>query len=128
MLALVVAGCDSLNQDQLLVRVSSESTSPRSIESKIVSLLTSYAEEHEFLDKTKESRVSGTLVYFQSKDEYFPISLGARVVDDGVVIDLLHFHPGGGETEAYSTMKNQLLALLKYQFGASVTSIPYGHA
>jgi hypothetical protein len=125
-LALVVAGCDSLNQDQLLVRVSRESTSPLIIESKIVSVLTSYAEENELLDKTKESRVTGTLVYFQSKDEYFPISLGARRVTDGVVVDLLHFHPGGGETDAYSKMKNQLLALLRSQFGAGVTSVPYG--
>jgi len=125
-LALAVAGCDSLNQDQLLVRVSSESLSPKSIESKIVSVLTSYAEENEFLDKTRESRVNGTLAYFQSKDEHFPISLGARRVADGVVIDLLHFHPGGGETDAYSEIKRQLLALLKSQFGASVTSVPYG--
>ena len=69
--------------------------------------------------------VEDALLFYQSNDEYFPITLGARKVKDGIVVDLIQFHPGSGETEMYSQMKNDVLVILEKQYGVEVNSLPY---
>ena len=124
-LVFVLTGCDTLNQGQVLVRVSSLNELSKGPETKAISVLSSFADSKGLLDKTNESKVDGTLVYFEGRDKYFPILLGARWVSDGIVIDILHFHPGGGETETYTAIKEELLSLLKLEFGDRVTTVPY---
>ncbi|WP_078118466.1 hypothetical protein [Thiosocius teredinicola] len=126
LIAFCLFGCDSLNRDQLLVRSGIKAEEAKSLEVSVAEVVTAFAEKKGLINKKAESQVQGTLLYYQSSDEYFPITLGARTVADGVVVDLLHFHPGSGETEAYSQMKRELSETVIGRFGAAVTVMEDG--
>ncbi|MES9946692.1 MAG: hypothetical protein ABW080_17200 [Candidatus Thiodiazotropha sp.] len=126
LIAFGLFGCDTFNRDQLLVRSAIGNEEAKSVEISVAEAATAFAENKGLINKTAESKVQDTLLYYQSSDEYFPITLGARKVADGVVIDLLHFHPGSGETAAYSQMKLELSEILIGRFGTAVTVMEDG--
>ena len=63
------------------------------------------------------------MVYFEQNVEYFPIRLGARVVNSRVVVDLSQFYPGWSETHEYSRLKASLLRRLKLKFQGRVLEV-----
>ena len=99
--------------------------SSEALEIAVTRSISKYAESKGFVNKSGESMVEGTLLFYQGNDEYFPITLGARKVKDGVVVDLTHFHPDSDETEMYSQMKNDVLVILEKQYSIEVNSLPY---
>lgn len=126
LIAFSLSGCDTFNRDQLLVRTAITAEESKSVELSVAEVVSAFAEKKVFINKTAESGAQGTLLFYQSNDEYFPITLGARTVADGVAIDFMHFHPGSGETTAYSRMKKELTGILIARFGSAVTVMEDG--
>ena len=75
------------------------------------------------MERCPRKRVNSTLVYFAEPAEHFPTTLGARVVGDSIVVDLVCFHPGPGKSKAFSVARMLLDASLRDQFGTRLSIV-----
>lgn len=90
----------------------------------VKSVLTSTAARLKFRDITGLSLVPNVIASWQQQESENPIKLMARVINDRVVIDLMHYPGTLGETPDYRTAKDLLLENLRKEFGKKVVVIP----
>ena len=90
----------------------------------VKSVLTSTAARLKFRDITGLSLVPNVIASWQQQESENPIKLMARVINDRVVIDLMHYPGTLGETPDYRTAKDLLLENLRKEFGRKVVVIP----
>jgi hypothetical protein len=112
MLLTALGGCDTFNQAQFLIPDPSPANRDR-----VMGVVKSAAVSAGMVDRTDRSKVTDTLIYFEEPVEYFPTTLGARGTSEYIVIDLACFHPGSGESPAFSVTKKSLESALKTEFG-----------
>jgi hypothetical protein len=125
LVAMITAGCDTLNHTQFQIApahdpniVSAEVSDADRAEVK--QILLSLADELGLQDLSHYQTSPATIAYLREPVRDFPMKLGARAVGDTIVVELIHFHPGSGETASYTTAKVLLLSKLKAAFGDRV--------
>jgi hypothetical protein len=116
----VVAGCDTLDFAQYKISGAAPRPSDRAI---VVTLTNAAASKADLVERRAASSVGDTLVYFAEPVEHFPTTLGARVVDDNIVVDLACFHPGPGRSKAFAAVRKVLDASLSDQFGSRLSIV-----
>ncbi len=84
---MLLSGCQTWKHVQFIV--------PASGEAAIASALRSVATRHGMSDRTRTSKLPGTIVYFSAGDRNFT-DLGARRHGDTLVVDLLFRSAGVG--------------------------------
>lgn len=111
-LLIALGGCDTFNQAQFLIPDPSPANRDR-----VMGVVKSAAVSAGMVDRTNRSKVSDTLLYFEEPVKSFPTTLGARSTSEYIVIDLACFHPGRGESPAFSVTRKSLESSLKSEFG-----------
>ena len=109
--ALVCAGCDALHYTQYVV--ANASASDRATIKRVVD---TSASEAGFADKTETSKVPDTIVFYLQPVPDYPVTLGARIVGESVVVDLSCFHPGVAKPPAFKSLESSLTETLTVEF------------
>ena len=122
-------GCRVINQAQYQLAGSGRSENLQATVTAadiqaVKSVLASTAARLKFRDMTALSLVPNLIASWQQPASENPIKLLARVVNDRVVIDLMHYPGTVGETPDYRTAKDLLLENLRKEFGRKVVVIP----
>jgi hypothetical protein len=115
-----ITGCDTLNYAQYQIARAGANPVDRA---HVVAAVNSAASRAALSDATSRSHVPDTLVYFEEPVGHFPTTLGARVVGDSIVVDLVCFHPGPGESKPFSAAKVSLSDSLRVEFGGRLTML-----
>lgn len=118
-----VSGCDSLHFTQYVVSNAS-ATDRATIKKAIVSS----AEAAGLVDKTETSKIPDTIVYYLEPVPHFPVSLGARMVQDSAVVDLSCFHPGTEKPLIFQSVESNLTATFTREFGARLAMPDNSHS
>jgi hypothetical protein len=127
---ILFTGCDSINHSQLQIGVprgeeKTRTTVPASERETVKQVLTDLAGRRHFEDRTALSLIPDTICSFAQPDVKYPISIRAWVDKKRIVIDLVQTRPdAAGETEAYRTLREQMMEELKKQFGPRLTFVP----
>ena len=122
LLVMFVTGCDSLHYTQYVV--SNASPTDRAAIKKTV---VSSAAAAGLVDKTETSKVPDTIAFYLEPVPHFPVSLGARMVQDSAFVDLSCFHPGVAKPQAFRSAESNLTATLTREFGAQLTMPDHSH-
>ena len=126
LVALFLAGCDSVNVEQYRVARAS-----RERPAKVKHALASVASQLSLEDRTATSRAADTLVfYIEPHVEHFAVELGARGSNGDLLIDL---SAGFGPTPPkYREAERLLAAGLSEEFGTRAARVEHpdtiGHA
>jgi hypothetical protein len=116
--ALLVTGCDTMNYQQYQITGISPG-SPDAI--RLKSVLQTVANQAGMIDRTPDSRVNNTLVFYSQPSQAFRVDLGARFYQTNVLVDLVG---GFGPTpSAYKQTKCLLEPALTNEFGSRL-SVP----
>jgi hypothetical protein len=120
LLAVLLVGCENLNHQQYQVSPGGSGVQAAvSAEDReaVKEVLQTVAAELHLKDLTTSSLVPDIVVSYSEIDVDYPIKLTARVVGNRVLIDLMHSHPYGGETDPYRRARAVLTSELKGKFG-----------
>jgi len=120
--AVLAAGCDSLHYTQYVVAKASPSdraTIKRAVESS--------ATAAGLIDKTDTSKIPDTIAFYLEPVPHFPVSLGARMVEDSAVVDLGCFHPGVAKPPAFRAAESSLPTTLTREFPPRIAMPEYSH-
>ena len=121
---ITITGCDTLNHEQYLIEQSRENVQSQD-KLDVIYVLGDIANRFNLSEKTKESDVPNTIVYYEQLSD-FPINIGARIVGSDIVIDCIQFHPGVGDSAMYSEVNNKLASALKTKFGNRLVELKAG--
>lgn len=119
-----LGGCDSLNHRQYLLSQEQTKTQEKEISKELSNLLAPVIEKYNLVNSEKDAKAEGVLLYYKSKSN-FPIQFGARTTNKGIVVDLIHFHPGPGETKEYSEIVNDVVEALKQAKSFTFVELDY---
>ena len=122
LVAVLATSCDSLHYTQYVVAKASASdraTIKRAVEAS--------ATAAGLADKTETSKVPDTIAFYLEPVPHFPMSLGARMVGDSVVVDLGCFHPGVAKPRAFQSAESSLTTTLTREFGVRLSIPDYSH-
>lgn len=122
-LALLLTACDTLNKSQYLVPTYSDGATQEAALAK--KTLRSVSNQFNLQDQTWSSHVPETIAYYSQQNSSIPLQLGARIAPEGIVIDLMHFHPGVSESKEYKAAKAALESALGANFGIRWQELPY---
>jgi hypothetical protein len=116
-LVLLVAGCDSMNWQQYRI-AGVTSASPDA--AKLKSALKAVANQVGLKDRTEESLVQETLLFYtQPEVKHFRVDIGARFYHGDALVDLV---AGFGPTpRAYMQAKQFLPSVLSAEFNSRLT-------
>ena len=109
-LSLILAGCDSIHSEQLLLRP--VTTAPAVGDERATAIkeaIASVAASNGLEDRTSTSAVARTIAYYVEQVRHFPVAVGARVVQEGYVVDIQLFHPGWHEPAKYKRVRAELI-------------------
>lgn len=125
---LVATGCDTVNHSQIQVlapRPERGATAivPAAERETVKRVLTDIATRLRFEDRTEISLTPGTICSYAQPDVKYPMSLKAWVAGDRISIDLFQRPPEAGETEAYRTLRHEIISQLKQHFGERLTLV-----
>lgn len=109
---LMINGCDTLNHKQYFVITATSSIEIESLKKEVETSLIPIVEKYD-LKKTDKVRSEFNVIVSYVTKSNFPIQVGMREIDGVVVLDLMHFHPGTGETEEYQQIVNDVLKSIK---------------
>ena len=118
-LLTVFTGCDSVSYRQYLIRDASSAD-----EKSVAAILATAANKAGFRECTNESRIPKTLVGYVQSVEHFPVSLGARVTEQGIVVDLSCFHPSPFAPTVFKTVDSVLSTVLPNKFSERLLPFP----
>lgn len=124
-LLFALVGCDSLHSDQILVR----SSAPESLavtqdkEAAVAQALSVVAQEFGMLDQLEHAQMQEAVAYYVEQSDTFPIAIGARRVNEALIVDLRHFVPGTRETDRYVEIRSALLRELTARLGPGSVSL-----
>ena len=127
--ASLLSGCRIVNQAQYQIAGSTRSEGLQAVvtaehRQAVKAVLAETAAKLRFQDLTGQSLVPDVIGYWQQQETDIPIRLLARVVNDRVVIDLMHYPMPTGETLDYRAAKDLLLAELRAKFRGKVVVAP----
>jgi len=111
-LLVVITGCDTLNHRQYLLISQTTPEQTYIVRQNLKNSLAPVIEKHGLVNSIDDAKREGVLLYYKTKNG-FPIQMGAKSTSKGVVVDLLHFHPGTGETKVYTEIVNDVVEVLK---------------
>lgn len=122
LLALLVAGCDTVNHSQLQLLApaparGATATLPASDQDAVKQVIKEIATSHRFEERTQISLTPGTICSWSQVDMKHPMSIKAWVANDRIAIDIFHRPPGQGETLAYRHFRDEVMSQLKERFG-----------
>jgi hypothetical protein len=134
-LALIGAGCDSINQSQIQVLPGRTATGatiatvPASERDAVKQVLQEIALKYKLQDRTAQALYPGVICdYYQpvtiQPPVKHPIRLTAWVSGDRIVVDLMQKTIEGGEPMAYQNLRDEIVAGLQSRFGDRVTRVP----
>jgi len=125
----LVVGCDTLNHSQLQIVVprgeeKTRLTVPASERETVKQILGEIAARRHFEDRIAISLIPDTICSWAQPDVKYPISVRAWVSKPRIIIDIVQKRPdAGGETDAYRTLREQIVSELDKQFGSRVTLV-----
>jgi hypothetical protein len=108
LLLTALAACDTISRRQFLLSPELQENEIEKLKKQIDIALADTIQKYGLVNSIHYAQANGVLLYFTTEDS-FPIQLGARNTDKGIVIDLIHFHPGTGETERYTELLSDLI-------------------
>jgi len=110
---LFVTGCDTMNVQQYRITGVAKGSPDAA---NVRSILQTVADQTGLSDRTSESRVPDTLVFYSQPQQAFRVDLGARFDQTNVLVDLVG---GFGPTpSAYKHAKHLLTPALFAEFGS----------
>jgi hypothetical protein len=123
----LLAGCETLNHSQYKVSpMGNDKTATLSAADRdtIREIVSSVAKQFKLTEMTDSSVVPNTIAFFTEVDATYPMQI--KVYTDGnmILVDLMHSHPYGGETERYMKLKSALVSELNDKFGDRVRITP----
>jgi len=80
--------------------------------------------KYKFENNINFAEAEGVLLYYQT-DEDFLVTIGARNSKNGIVVDVMQFHPGTGETKQYSEILAQVIEAIDNLKGYSNIEVTY---
>lgn len=126
---ILLSGCRMVNQAQYQIPGSARGEGLQAVVTSerrqaVRAVLAETAAKLKFQDLTAQSLVPDVIGYWQQQETEVPMRLLARVVEDRVVIDLMHYPWPIGETLDYRAAKELLLADLRAKFRGKVVVAP----
>jgi hypothetical protein len=119
MTTVLLVGCDTYHHEQYKISRAANAGD----RGKLKQTLASIASQSGFHDCSAISRAPHTVAFYCELDviPYSGAQLGAREVDDSIIVDLLHSL--GSQTRAYSRAHHLLEPALVAAFGERITTI-----
>jgi hypothetical protein len=102
-----IAACDTLNHQQYFIISSISPTEVVVLKNEIKTALIPVVKKYGLEETTNISPKINAILAYNTKSN-FPIQVGIRNVNDVIVLELMHFHPGTGETEEYKKILSDI--------------------
>lgn len=124
LLFATIVGCDTLNKRQFLLNSKLNENQIQKLRTTIEKALSATIEKYNLVNSVQDAHTEGVLLYYKTNNN-FPIQLGARNTDKGIVIDLIIFHPGTGELEEYQSLSKDILEDLRKLEEINIIELDY---
>ena len=124
---LLLIGCETLNHSQYKVspagsgKTTALSAADRDAIREIVSTV---ATRFKLTEMTESSVMPNTIAFFTEIDATYPMQIKVHTDGNMILVDLMHSHPYGGETDRYMNLKAALVSELNSKFGDRVRVTP----
>lgn len=130
LIALIAAGCDTIDRTQYRIEPRTTANGTRIAVTAadldmVKAVLQPFASEFKMRDVSHLSLIPNALSTYQQYDTANPMKLIAWTQDGAIIVDLAHDSPEPGESPMFIKAREQLLSDLRRQFGERVTIVPY---
>ena len=128
LLVLLTAGCDTIDRTQFRIdpaRAGARTAVPAAEREAIKDALQPFAKQFKLQDTTAQSLIPNVIVQYQQMDTTTPLKLIVWDNNGAVLVDLFQGSSEPGVTGTYQRARDQLIQLLREQFGERVTLVPF---
>lgn len=127
---LAATGCDTIDRTQIRIAPVQSRTGARTVVSAtereaVKGALQPIVRQLKLQDITRQSLIPNVIVHYQQMDTTSPIKLIAWESTGAILVDLMQGEGDPGESGVYQRARDNLLQILREQFGERVTLVPY---
>jgi hypothetical protein len=127
---LMAAGCDTIDRTQVRIAPVQSRTGARTVTTAqdreaVRNALQPIVRQLKLQDITRQSLIPNVIVHYQQMDTTSPVKLIAWENNGAILVDLMQGEGNPGESGIYQRARDNLIDILRTQFGERATLVPY---